>query len=389
MNIVPFPTPAQPKFTFIDLFCGIGGFRLALQSLGGQCVFSSDIDAAARATYELNFGDSPFGDIRDFTNSEISDERLDKLIPNHDILTAGFPCQPFSRAGVSARNYLGQYHGFNDTVQGNLFFDIVRIAQIKKPKVLLLENVKNFPSHDLGKTFNVVKNAIANELGYSFNSQIIDSSSLVPQRRLRFYMVCFRENVVYEFPEIKGEPLPLRLILEEGILDKFTISDKLWEGHQKRSQRNEARGVGFTVKLADLDKPAGTLVSRYYKDGKECLIPQQGKNPRMLTPRECARLQGFPEEYILPNSAAAAYRQFGNSVVVPVVVKITEKILEQLDRMTYQPEELQKVGFKTAVNLTIWEKCYWYLRYLIRSGAKHLGKDPKRLIAIYDNITTT
>jgi hypothetical protein len=202
-------------------------------------------------------------------------------------------------------------------------------------------------------------------------------------------MVCFQKNVFYEFPEITGEALPLKLILEEGIQDNFTISDKLWEGHQKRSQRNETRGVGFTIKLADLDKPAGTLVSRYYKDGKECLIPQQGKNPRMLTPRECARLQGFPEEYRLPKSTAAAYRQFGNSVVVPVVVKIAEKILEQLERMTYQPEELQKVGFKTAANLTIWEKCYWYLRYLIRSGAKQLGKDTKRLIAIYDNITTT
>lgn len=389
MNIVPFPPPAQPKFTFIDLFCGIGGFRLALQSLAGQCVFSSDNDAAARATYELNFGESPFGDIREFTNSEISDEQLDKLIPNHDILAAGFPCQPFSRAGVSARNYLGQYHGFDDTIQGNLFFDILRIAKIKKPKVLLLENVKNFPSHDFGKTFYIVKEAIVNELGYSFHCKIIDSSPLVPQKRLRFYMVCFRENVIYEFPEIKGDPLPLRLILEEDILDRFTISSKLWEGHQKRSQRNEARGVGFTVKLADLDKPTGTLVSRYYKDGKECLIPQQGKNPRMLTPRECARLQGFPEEYILPTSVAAAYRQFGNSVVVPVVVRIAAKILEKLDRTTYQPEELQKLGFKTAANLSIWEKCYWYLRYLIRSGAKQLGKAAKRLIAIYDNITTT
>lgn len=359
MSIVPFPPPVKPKFKFIDLFCGIGGFRLALQSLGGKCVFSSDIDAAARATYQTNFGELPYGDIRKLTNLDISDEELDRLIPNHDLLTAGFPCQPFSRAGVSARNYLGQNHGFEDIEQGNLFFDIVRIARVKRTKALLLENVKNFLTHDQGKTFHIIKETIEKDLGYSFNYKIIDSSSLVPQRRERFYIVCFRDNVNFEFPNFQGEPLPLKLILEENVCNKFTISDKLWEGHQKRSQRNEARGAGFTVKLANLDKPSNTLVSRYYKDGKECLIPQQGKNPRMLTPRECARLQGFPEEYLLPNSAAAAYRQFGNSVAVPVVIRIAQAILEKLDTMTYQPEELQKAGFKTAANLTVWEKCYW------------------------------
>lgn len=202
-------------------------------------------------------------------------------------------------------------------------------------------------------------------------------------------MVCFRENLNYDFPDIKGKPIPLGSILESAVSDKFTISDKLWAGHQKRSQRNKERGVGFVVQLANLDKPSNTLVSRYYKDGKECLIVQEGKNPRMLTPRECARLQGFPEEFILPESAAAAYRQFGNSVAVPVVVKIAANILEKLDTMTYQPEELQKAGFKTVADLTVWEKCYWYLRYIIRSGAKQLGKDTKRIETIYDTLTTT
>lgn len=386
---IPFPTPEKPKFTFIDLFAGIGGFRIALQALGGKCVFSSEIDTAAQRTYKTNFGEVPFGDIREFTNLEISDKKLNQLIPNHDLLTAGFPCQPFSRAGVSARNYLGQHHGFNDLEQGNLFFDITRIVKVKRPKILLLENVKNFKSHEQGKTLKIVKEIIEDYLGYSFYDKIIDSSSLVPQRRERYYMVCFRENIKYEFPVIQGQAIPLRSILEYNVADKFTISDKLWAGHQKRSKRNKERGVGFVVQLADLNKPSNTLVSRYYKDGKECLIIQQGKNPRMLTPRECARLQGFPEEFILPESSAAAYRQFGNSVAVPVVLKIAETILEKIDIMAYQPEELQKLGFKTAVNLTVWEKCYWYLRYLVRSGAKQLGKDTKRIETLYNTLTTT
>lgn len=337
---IPFPPPEKPSFTFIDLFAGIGGFRIALQFLGGKCVFSSEINAAAQRTYKTNFGEYPFGDIRKFTNLEISDEQLHQLIPSHDLLTAGFPCQPFSRAGVSARNYLGQNHGFEDFEQGNLFFDIIRIAKVKRPKVLLLENVKNFKSYDQGKTFKLVREVIENNLGCSFNCKIIDSSSLVPQKRERVYMVCFRDNINYEFPNIQGESIPLRSILEDNVLDRFTISDKLWEGHQKRSQRNKKRGVGFVVQLANLDKPSNTLVSKYYKDGKECLILQVGKNPRMLTPRECARLQGFPEEFILPESAAAAYRQFGNSVAVPVVVKIAANILSKIDIMTYQSEEL-------------------------------------------------
>jgi len=387
--MIPFPKPIEVKFTFIDLFAGIGGFRLALQSLGGKCVFSSEIDEAARKTYELNFGERPFGDIKQLTKSEINDTKLDSEIPDHDILTAGFPCQPFSKAGVSARVYLGQTHGFSDLDIGNLFFDIVRIAKVKKPRAMILENVKNFKSHDQGKTFGVVKDTLEN-LGYSFYSQVIDSSFIVPQKRQRFYMICFRDKISYKFPFIeKGEQLPLKLILEDSVPEKFTISNKLWEGHQNRSTRNKARGTGFTVNLADLDKPSNTIVSRYYKDGKECLIPQKDRNPRMLTPRECARLQGFPEEFILPNSSAAAYKQFGNSVVVPVIIKIAETVLEKLDLMAHQHEELQNVGFKTIAALTVWEKCYWYLRYLISSEAKGLAKDTKKIESLYDNLTAT
>jgi len=326
---VPFPPVKKPKFTFIDLFAGIGGFRIALQNQGGKCVFSSEIDSNARKTYESNFGEIPFGDIKKFTAPEISDESISNTIPDHDILAAGFPCQPFSLAGVSARNYLGKNHGFNDLIQGNLFFDIIRIAQIKKPKVLFLENVKNLRSHDKGRTFDTIKQLITG-LGYTFNYKIINAQTEVPQRRERTYIVCFSEKITFEFPAFKGEPQVLSSILESEVDGSYTISDKLWKGHQERSKRNKARGTGFTVKEADLYKPANTLVARYYKDGKECLIPQLEKNPRKLTPRECARLQGFPEKFILPKSNSTAYKQFGNSIALPVVEKISVEIIKNL-----------------------------------------------------------
>lgn len=323
---IPFPPPENPTFKFIDLFAGIGGFRLALQHVGGKCVFSSEINKFSKTTYEGNFGEYPFGDIREFTGNQILDEEIDKLIPDHDIIAGGFPCQPFSLAGVSARNSLGLSHGFQDTNKGNLFLDIIRIAKVKQPKVLFLENVSNFRSHDKGKTFELVKEIVERELNYSFNWKIINSSPLVPQKRRRFYIVCFRNQSKFDFPEIEGPPLALKTILENSVSEKYTISDKLWAGHQNRTKRNLDRGTGFTAFEADLEKSANTLVARYYKDGKECLIPQNGKNPRKLTPRECARLQGFPEDFIIPVSDTQAYRQFGNSVAVPVIKKIAENI---------------------------------------------------------------
>ncbi|RLD54923.1 MAG: DNA (cytosine-5-)-methyltransferase [Bacteroidetes bacterium] len=324
---IPYPPPEKEEFVFIDLFSGIGGFRIALQNQNGKCVFSSEIDNSAKKTYESNFGEVPFGDIKEFTGPEINDVELDQLIPDHTILAGGFPCQPFSLAGVSARNSLGLVHGFDDKNQGNLFFDIMRIVSVKKPEVVFLENVKNFQRHDNGNTFLTVKNAIE-KLGYSFHSKVINSQSVVPQKRQRFYMVCFKNPTVkFEFPEFSGEPKKLRSILEDRPSSVYTISDKLWEGHQRRTARNLERGTGFTAFTANLDKPSNTIVARYGKDGKECLIPQEGLNPRKLTPRECARLQGFPEEYILPSSNAAAYRQFGNSVAVPVINAIAQNII--------------------------------------------------------------
>lgn len=325
---INFPPPMTPEFRFIDLFAGIGGFRISLQKVNGCCVFSSEWDRSAQQTYFNNYGELPFGDITSFTSEEINDVELDKLIPNHEILAGGFPCQPFSHAGVSARVAVGKEHGFKCNTQGTLFFDIMRIASVKTPKVLFLENVRNIERHDGGRTFAVIKQSIE-ELGYDFKHAIIDASPLVPQRRLRCYMVCFRKdlNIDFSFPEIKGEPLPLKSILEENPLQKYTISDKLWEGHIKRTNRNLERGTGFTAFTADLNRPSNTLVARYGKDGKECLVPQDGANPRFLTPRECARLQGYPDNFIIPDTKTPAYRQFGNSVAVPVVSKISEAII--------------------------------------------------------------
>lgn len=330
------------KFDFIDLFAGIGGFHLALSSLGGRCVFASEIDEKARQTYELNHGIEPQGDIREITGPELPDSVIDALIPNHAVLAAGFPCQPFSLAGVSARNSLGRSHGLLDEAQGTLFYDIARIVQVKRPKALLLENVSNIVRHDGGNTFRVLRKVIEEDLNYSFSAQVINAETVVPQRRKRCFMVAFRDGSdqdSFEFPDFSGDPLPLRSILEADVDEKYTISDRAWDGHKRRTSDNLARGVGFTAYEADLDKPSNTIVARYYKDGKECLIPQVGKNPRLLTPRECARLQGFPEDFKLHPTRSAAYKQFGNSVPVPVVRRVAEAMLAKLSEIDKRVDE--------------------------------------------------
>lgn len=310
------------KFTFIDLFAGIGGIRLGFQEHGGACVFSSEYDKGAQKTYKENHGEHPFGDITKIPESSI---------PDHDLLLAGFPCQPFSRAGVSARSSIGQEHGFLCESQGTLFFDVMRIALQKKPKIIFLENVRNILSHDKGNTFRVIQESIE-ELGYNFTYQIINSNSVVPQNRVRCYMVGVRKDVgeKFDFPIIEGPPLPLSSILEKNPDEIYTISDKLWSGHIRRTERNIARGTGFTAFTADLSKPSNTIVARYGKDGKECLIPQEGKNPRLLTRRETARIQGFPECFILPEARTPTYKQLGNSVTVPVISVIAKKIVDDL-----------------------------------------------------------
>ena len=323
----------EHSFTFIDLFAGIGGFRLGLMEHGGKPLFSSEWDNKAKDCYFKNYGEYPFGDINLFTENDVSDNELGAMIPSHDILAGGFPCQPFSRAGVSARNAVGKPHGFQCTTQGTLFYSIERIARIKQPKILFLENVKNLISHDKGNTFKKIEQTI-NELGYEFYWQIINSETLVPQRRNRCFMVCVRKDIAttkgdFEFPNFEGGAIPLRSILEPNPDSKYTISDKLWQGHINRTSRNIERGTGFTAHLADLSKPSNTIVARYGKDGKECLIGQENKNPRMLSISECKKLFGYPEDFQLPETKTNAYRLLGNSVVVPVIEKISKAIVSQ------------------------------------------------------------
>jgi len=333
------------SFRFIDLFAGIGGFHIALSDLGGSCVFASEIDERARETYRRNHGLNPHGDIRTITSQDRPDGIIETQIPDHDILAAGFPCQPFSRAGVSARNALGINHGLLDETQGTLFYDIARIVDVKRPKALLLENVSNIVRHDGGKTFEVLKRVVK-ELGYVFFWDILNAETVVPQRRKRCYMVAFRDadvNETFNFPDLSGPAIPLRKALEENVEDSFTLSDRSWAGHQRRTVTNLSRGVGFTAYEADLDRPSNTIVARYYKDGKECLIPQAGKNPRLLTPRECARLQGFPEDFVPHPTRSAAYKQFGNAVAVPVVRMVAEAMLVKLDEIDHQQNKASTV----------------------------------------------
>lgn len=311
-------------FTFIDLFAGIGGMRLAFERAGGSCVFTSEWDVKAQETYEANFGDRPFGDIR----SVVSDQ-----IPNHDILLAGFPCQPFSIAGVSKKNSLGRSHGFADETQGTLFFEIARILRDKQPKAFLLENVKNLRSHDKKKTYKTIVQVLTEELGYTIYDSVLDAKGFVPQHRERIYIVGFKEPIHFEFPVIPDQGPVLDSIIEDKVDEKYTLSDKLWTYLQNYKEKHAAKGNGFGFGLANLNSYSRTLSARYYKDGSEILVPQgEGKNPRRLTPKECARLQGFPDNFQIPVSDTAAYKQFGNSVAVPVVEQIAKQMIHYLKK---------------------------------------------------------
>ena len=328
---LPFPpVMKKAKFTFIDLFAGIGGFRIALESLGGKCVFSSEWDRHAKETYFQNYGEIPFGDIQKLSNKKL-------LSKDVDIIAGGFPCQPFSRAGVSARESLGLEHGFDCETQGQLFFDVVRMTKIHQPKMLYLENVGNLMRHDGGNTFLTIKQTIVEELGYKFSHRVYNSNPLVPQSRVRCLIVAYRPDCTpksWEMPKLTGEPLPLRNALEDIPWDSpYTLSEAMWAGHIRRSQRNVDRGTGFTAYPKDLDKPSTTLVARYYKDGKECLIPQPNhptETPRMLTQRECANLQGFPPQFQFHKSKVHAYKQFGNSVPVPLIKWVAQRAIKAL-----------------------------------------------------------
>ncbi|QHE51681.1 DNA (cytosine-5-)-methyltransferase [Pontibacillus sp. HMF3514] len=310
------------SYDFIDLFAGIGGMRLAFEPYG-RCVFSCEWDTKAQETYEKNFGDKPVGDIKKID---------EKAVPGHDILLAGFPCQPFSLAGVSKKKSLGKEHGFLDETQGTLFFDIARILKEKQPQAFLLENVKNLRTHDKGKTFNKIMKVLEEELGYTVYAKVLNAKGLVPQRRERIYIVGFKKPIKFNFPDIPENGPAIISILQKNVDPKYTLSDKLWEYLKSYKEKHSKKGNGFGYGLADLDSFSRTLSARYHKDGSEILIPQKGRNPRKLTPRECARLQGFPDSFEIPVSNTAAYKQFGNSVPVPVVKKVAEQIIHALER---------------------------------------------------------
>lgn len=316
----PFKNPSTADYTMIDLFAGIGGTRLGFQLTGRtKSVFSSEIDKFAIKTYEANFADTPYGDI---TKIDAKD------IPDHDILVGGFPCQAFSQAGKKL--------GFEDT-RGTLFFDIARIIKEKRPKAFLLENVKNLKTHDKGRTFKVIEKTLK-DLDYEVHNILFKAKDFgLPQNRERIYIVGFDKKQVKNYKHFKFPTPPMsetRLgdILQNNVSDKYTISDKLWTGHQRRKIEHKLNGNGFGYSLFNSESPyTNTISARYYKDGSEILIEQKRKNPRKLTPREACRLQGFPENFIIPVSDTQAYKQFGNSVAVPVINAIAKEILKVLD----------------------------------------------------------
>lgn len=316
--------PADLPFTFVDLFAGIGGFRIALESIGGKCVFTSEWDKYCQKTYRAWFGNMPEGDIRKIAPSDI---------PDHDLLAAGFPCQPFSIAGVSKKKSLGRAHGFKCATQGTLFFNIASILEAKRPPVALLENVKNLQSHDGGKTWRTIKETLK-YLDYVVFHKVIDAAAWVPQHRERVYIVCFDRNVFgdtppFAFPAPSSGPRPkVRDILEPGVDSRYTLSSHLWNYLIEYARKHQQKGNGFGFGLANLDGVSRTLSARYFKDGSEILVPQPRKNPRRLTPRECARLMGFDDSLPIVVSDTQAYRQFGNAVVPKVAVAVAYEVLK-------------------------------------------------------------
>lgn len=341
------PVP-EPAFRFIDLFAGIGGIRMAFESQGGQCVFTSEWNTFAQKTYLANFPDASHSLAGDITKISEHD------VPDHDVLLAGFPCQPFSIAGVSKKNALGRAHGFADETQGTLFFDVARIIAAKRPAAFLLENVKNLVSHDKGNTFRIIKRVLEEELGYHLTCKVVDGAHFTPQHRERILIVGFREPTDFSFGDMRfPEHRPLmRDILHpqdgtevmEGhytfgpkskVDPRYTLTPNLWAYLQAYAQKHKAAGNGFGFGLVGPDSVSRTLSARYYKDGSEILVSQGArKRPRRLTPRECARLMGFPDDFIIPVSDTQAYKQFGNSVVMPVMREVARVMKPRILQLT-------------------------------------------------------
>ena len=331
------------SYDFIDLFAGIGGMRIAFQNAGCRCVFSSEWDKNCQKTYYANFGEIPYGDITKINAKDI---------PNHDILVAGFPCQPFSIAGVSKKNSMGRATGFADKTQGTLFFDVCRIIAEKRPKAFMLENVKNLKSHDKGNTWRVIKSSLE-ELNYSVYSGVFDGQDFVPQHRERVLIVGFDKErygeVPFEFDYKKPETKPvLKDILFDEYDKKYILTPHLWEYLQNYAAKHKAAGNGFGYGMPDLNGISRTLSARYYKDGSEILINRgEGEIPRRLTPRECARLQGYPDDFKIVVSDTQAYKQFGNSVVVPLMSSVASLIVEKLN--TLKDVDYRQNKMKTSI----------------------------------------
>lgn len=333
----------QRAFTFIDLFAGIGGLRRGFETIGGQCVFTSEWDRHAQQTYQLNFRDNhpPEGDIRPFSAQP-------DRVPDHDLLLAGFPCQPFSIAGVSKKNALGRPHGFLCDTQGTLFHDTAAIIRAKRPAAFLLENVKNLERHDGGQTFRTILNVLENELGYQVTSRVISSQAWVPQKRERIFIVGFREPCGFDLNRLElpdpalGPKLGSILDPHDQVDPKYTLTPRLWEYLKAYKAGHAEKGNGFGYSLFGPEDVARTLSARYYKDGSEILIDQPGERPRRLTPRECARLMGFetPDQpFLLHGSDTQAYRQFGNSVVVPVIAFLAQSMQPWLEAAVRRSED--------------------------------------------------
>ncbi|GGC43773.1 cytosine-specific methyltransferase [Novosphingobium marinum] len=348
----------DPAFRFIDLFAGIGGLRRGFEPLGGKCVFTSEWDKYSAATYRANHPHDDHEVSGDITGIEAAD------IPEHDLLLAGFPCQPFSIAGVSKKNALGREHGFACEAQGTLFFDVARIIAHHRPRAFLLENVKNLVNHDKGRTFEVIRRVLTDELGYDIHWKVIDARSWVPQHRERIFIAGFREPADFSFADMPlpdplhgprvgsilhpedGSEAPEKPFTEGNIgrvSARYSLSDHLWQYLQDYAAKHRARGNGFGFGLVGPDDVTRTLSARYYKDGSEILVERARGNPRRLTPRECARLMGFdgPDggDFIIPVSDTQAYRQFGNAVAVPVVQAVARHMAPALGIAAPEPVE--------------------------------------------------
>ncbi len=316
---------------------------MGFERVGCKCVWSNEYDKNCAKTYIANFGneDLVVKDIKKVKSLEM---------PDFNILCAGFPCQPFSIAGVSKKKSLGRPHGFEDKTQGTLFHEIARILKDKRPEAFFLENVKNLKNHDKGGTFAIIKEALEN-LGYSFYYKVVNAKSLVPQNRERIFMIGFKDRKIdFKFPEMPELNRKVKDILEKNVPEKYTLTHHLWDYLQKYAEKHRAKGNGFGFGLVDFDSHTRTLSARYYKDGSEILIPQKIKNPRRLTPRECARLQGFPDNFNITVSDTQAYKQFGNAVAVPVIEILAKALVKSLRD---KPQRAEPYAIQQSLDLAL------------------------------------